>query len=113
MECSSIEDVWEREDVSLFFDSVSGLVRVLVVGSLAYIWLMSVLRWSGKRTLAQLFVVARTSVRVLWVPSLECNATMSVIPTNQLARGSAIAEGFNPSGPAPHPGSPSTQEEAS
>lgn len=44
----------EREGSLLFFDGVSGLVRVLVVGSLAYIWLIAVLRWSGKRTLAQL-----------------------------------------------------------
>jgi uncharacterized membrane protein YcaP (DUF421 family) len=38
----------------LFFDNVSGLVRVLVVGPLAYVWLIAVLRCSGKRTLAQL-----------------------------------------------------------
>ncbi len=38
----------------MFFDNVSGLVRVLVVGSLAYVWLVAILRVSGKRTLAQL-----------------------------------------------------------
>ncbi len=38
----------------MFFDNVSGLVRVLVVGPLAYVWLIAVLRCSGKRTLAQL-----------------------------------------------------------
>ncbi len=38
----------------MFFDNISGLVRVLVVGSLAYVWLVAVLRVSGKRTLAQL-----------------------------------------------------------
>ncbi len=38
----------------MYFDSVSGLVRVLVVGALTYAWLIAVLRVSGKRTLAQL-----------------------------------------------------------
>jgi uncharacterized membrane protein YcaP (DUF421 family) len=38
----------------LFFDNVSGLLRVLVVGPLACVWLIAVLRCSGKRTLAQL-----------------------------------------------------------
>lgn len=38
----------------MFFDSLSGLLRVLVVGPLAYIWLITILRMTGKRTLAQL-----------------------------------------------------------
>lgn len=38
----------------MFFDSFSDLLRVLVVGPLAYIWLVVLLRVSGKRTLAQL-----------------------------------------------------------
>lgn len=38
----------------MIYDNLSGLVRVLVVGSLAYVWLVLVLRISGKRTLAQL-----------------------------------------------------------
>lgn len=38
----------------MFFDNVSDLLRILVVGSLAYVWLIVVLRISGKRTLAQL-----------------------------------------------------------
>jgi len=38
----------------MFFDGVSGLLRVLVVGTAAYLWLIVVLRVSGKRTLAQL-----------------------------------------------------------
>lgn len=38
----------------MFFDNLSGLLRVLVVGPLAYIWLIALLRLSGKRTLAQL-----------------------------------------------------------
>ncbi len=38
----------------MFFDNVSGLVRVVVVVPLAYVWLIAVLRFSGKRTLAQL-----------------------------------------------------------
>ncbi|MGA8986514.1 DUF421 domain-containing protein [Aeromicrobium sp.] len=36
------------------FDNISGLLRVLVVGPMAYVWLIAVLRLSGKRTLAQL-----------------------------------------------------------
>lgn len=38
----------------MFYDDVSGLVRVLVVAPLAYVWLIIVLRVSGKRTLVQL-----------------------------------------------------------
>ena len=38
----------------MFFDNAYGLVGVLVVGPLAYVWLIAVLRCSGKRTLAQL-----------------------------------------------------------
>ncbi len=38
----------------MFFDHLSGLARVLVVGPVAYVWLVAVLRVSGKRTLAQL-----------------------------------------------------------
>ena len=38
----------------MFFDDASGLIRVLIVGSGAYIWLIGLLRVSGKRTLAQL-----------------------------------------------------------
>ncbi len=38
----------------VFFDDVAGLVRLLVVGPLAYVWLVAVLRVSGKRTLSQL-----------------------------------------------------------
>lgn len=38
----------------MYYDDTSGLVRVLVVGTLAYLWLIAVLRVSGKRTLAQL-----------------------------------------------------------
>lgn len=38
----------------MFFDSFSGLLRVLIVGSVTYIWLIGLLRFSGKRTLAQL-----------------------------------------------------------
>jgi uncharacterized membrane protein YcaP (DUF421 family) len=38
----------------VFYDSVSGLVRVLVLAPLAYLWLIAVLRATGKRTLAQL-----------------------------------------------------------
>lgn len=38
----------------MLYDNVSGLVRVLVVGTLAYISLVTLLRISGKRTLAQL-----------------------------------------------------------
>jgi len=38
----------------MFFDDAHGLLRVLVVGTLAYLWLIAVLRVTGKRTLAQL-----------------------------------------------------------
>lgn len=38
----------------MFFDSWSGLVRVLVVGTLAYAGLVLLLRVSGKRTLAKM-----------------------------------------------------------
>lgn len=38
----------------MIYDNVSGLVRVLVVAPLAYVWLVALLRVSGKRTLAQL-----------------------------------------------------------
>ena len=38
----------------MFYDSWSEIVRVLVVGSLAYVALVAVLRVSGKRTLAKL-----------------------------------------------------------
>ncbi len=37
-----------------FYDNLSGLLRVLVVGPLAYVWLIATLRITGKRTLAQL-----------------------------------------------------------
>ena len=38
----------------MFFNGFSGVLRVLVVGTCAYLWLIVVLRVSGKRTLAQL-----------------------------------------------------------
>ncbi len=38
----------------MFFDSWFGLLRVLVVGTLAYAALVVLLRASGKRTLAKL-----------------------------------------------------------
>ncbi|MBX9699049.1 MAG: DUF421 domain-containing protein [Acetobacteraceae bacterium] len=38
----------------MFFDSVSALLRVIVVGALAYVALVALLRLSGKRTLAKL-----------------------------------------------------------
>lgn len=38
----------------MFFDGWSGLIRVLVVGTLAYAWLVILLRVSGKRTLSKL-----------------------------------------------------------
>lgn len=38
----------------MFFDTVGGLLRVVVVGTAAYLWLILVLRTTGKRTLAQL-----------------------------------------------------------
>ena len=38
----------------MFFDSNSDLIRILAVAPLAYLWVVAVLRVSGKRTLAQL-----------------------------------------------------------
>ncbi len=38
----------------MLFDSTSDLLRILVVAPLAYLWLVALLRLSGKRTLAQL-----------------------------------------------------------
>ena len=38
----------------MLYDNLSSLVRVLVVTPLAYVWLIAVLRLTGKRTLAQL-----------------------------------------------------------
>ena len=38
----------------MFFDSWSGLLRVLVVGALAYVALVGLLRVTGKRTLAKM-----------------------------------------------------------
>lgn len=38
----------------MFFDSWSGLARVLLVGALAYLALVAILRISGKRTLAKM-----------------------------------------------------------
>ncbi|MGB7450377.1 MAG: YetF domain-containing protein [Ornithinimicrobium sp.] len=38
----------------MIYDSIADLLAVLVVGSLAYAWLVLLLRVSGKRTLAQL-----------------------------------------------------------
>ncbi len=38
----------------MFFDDVSGLLRVLIAGTIGYLWLILVLRVSGKRTLAAL-----------------------------------------------------------
>lgn len=38
----------------MFYDNAAGLFRIIVVGTLAYVWLILVLRVTGKRTLAQL-----------------------------------------------------------
>jgi uncharacterized membrane protein YcaP (DUF421 family) len=38
----------------MFFDSAYDLLRVLVLGTLGYTWLLIVIRLTGKRTLAQL-----------------------------------------------------------
>ncbi len=38
----------------MFFDSWFGLLRVVIVGSLAYLFLVIVLRGTGKRTLSKL-----------------------------------------------------------
>ena len=38
----------------MFYDGPTGLLRLVVIGPLAYAWLVLVLRLTGKRTLAQL-----------------------------------------------------------
>ena len=38
----------------MFFDSWTSLLKIVIVGSLAYIALVALLRTSGKRTLAQM-----------------------------------------------------------
>ncbi len=38
----------------MFYDTINGLLRVLAIGPLIYLWLIAVLRVTGKRTLAQL-----------------------------------------------------------
>ena len=38
----------------MFYDNLTGLLRVLVVAPIAYVWLIAILRLTGKRTLAQL-----------------------------------------------------------
>ncbi len=38
----------------MFYDTINGLLRVLVIGPVTYAWLIAVLRVTGKRTLAQL-----------------------------------------------------------
>lgn len=38
----------------MFYDNVAGVFRILVIGPSAYLWLVLVLRMTGKRTLTQL-----------------------------------------------------------
>lgn len=40
--------------MSIFFDSWQGLIRAVVAGVLAYVWLIAFIRISGKRTLSKL-----------------------------------------------------------
>lgn len=72
----------------MIYDNLSGLVRVLIVGSFAYVWL--VLRISGKRTLAQLnafdFIVTVALGSTLATVALS---NLSVIATSALGSGSA------------------------
>lgn len=46
----------------MFYDDAGGLLRVLIAGTLAYVWLILILRVTGKRSLAQLnaFIVIVT-----------------------------------------------------
>ncbi len=67
----------------MFFDDLSGLVRVLVVGTLAYAWLLTVIRLTGKRTLAQLDAF----------DLLVSVALGSTLATVLLSRDVALAEG--------------------
>lgn len=69
---------------SMFFDGLSGVLRVVAVGALAYLALLLLLRVSGKRTLAKLnafdFVVTV--------------ALGSILATILLSKDVALAEGI-------------------
>ncbi len=67
----------------MFFDNLSGLVRVLVVGPLAYVWLIAILRITGKRTLAQLNAFD-------FIVTVALGSTLATIP---LTSSVALAEG--------------------
>ena len=68
----------------MFFDSWGGLVRVLVVGVLAYIELVLLLRASGKRTLSKMNAFDL-------VVTVALGSTLATI---LLSRGVALAEGL-------------------
>ncbi len=67
----------------MFFDDLPGLLRVLVVGTLAYAWLVLVLRVSGTRTLAQLNAFD-------FIVTVALGSTLATV---LLSRDVALAEG--------------------
>lgn len=67
----------------MFFDSWAGLGRVLVVGTLAYLALIVILRGTGKRTLSKLNAFD-------FVVTVALGSTFATI---LLSKGVALAEG--------------------
>lgn len=68
----------------MFFDSYAGLLRVFVVGLLAYVWLVAMLRISGKRTLTKLNAFDL-------VVTVALGSTLATVLLNKDV---ALAEGF-------------------
>lgn len=68
----------------MFFDTWQGLLRVLVVGVLAYAGLVALLRWSGKRTLSKLNAFD-------FVVTVALGSTLATI---LLSKDVALAEGL-------------------
>lgn len=68
----------------MFYDNVSGLVRILVIGPAAYLWLVLILRITGKRTLTQLnafdFIVTVAIGSVLATVTLTKSAAFTEAP---------------------------------
>lgn len=67
----------------MFFDNTAGILRVLVIGPIAYLWLILVLRITGKRTLAQLNAFD-------FIITVALGSTLATVV---LSKGVAFAEG--------------------
>lgn len=70
-------------DLQVFFDGWSGLIRVVVVGSLAYVALVLILRVTGKRTLSKMNAF----------DAIVTITLASTLATVLLSSGVALAEG--------------------